>query len=207
MSDFTLIIGTKRTSSWSLRPWLAMRQAGFDFDEVLIPLDQPEAKAALDAHSPTGKVPVLRHGDRLIWESLAILEYLAEVVPEAGLWPADADARAAARTVSAEMHAGFEALRQHMPMDFGAHLPAPVDVPGVADDIARITALWQSCREGFATDGPFLFGPFTNADAMFAPVVSRFRTYGVALSPPCQAYADAVWALPAMTRWEAEAGD
>ena len=205
MSKLVLVIGSKRYSSWSLRPWLAMRQAGLPFDEVLIPFRRSDSKAALEAHSPTAKVPVLRHDGRLVWESLAIMETLSEAFPGAGLWPADAAARAEARAVSAEMHAGFVALREHMPMDFCALYPGRGRGAGVADDIRRIVAIWDSCRERFSSDGPFLFGPFTAADAMFAPVVSRFHTYAVELSGPSQAYADTVRSLPAMAEWGAAA--
>jgi len=205
MSKLVLVIGSKRYSSWSLRPWIAMRQAGLSFDEVLIPFRRPDSRAALETHSPTAKVPVLRLDGRLVWESLAILETLAEAYPGAGLWPTDAVARAEARAVSAEMHAGFAALRQHMPLDFCAQHPGRGRGAEVADDIRRIVAIWDSCRERFASDGPFLFGPFTAADAMFAPVVSRFHTYAVELSGPSQAYADTVRSLPAMAEWGAAA--
>jgi glutathione S-transferase len=182
-------------------------RTGLDFDEIVIPLDTPGTRDAIAAHSPTGKVPVLRLGDLSIWDSLAICEYLAETVPEARLWPAAAAARATARAVSAEMHSGFMALRQHLPMNVRAHYPDRARRPQVDADIARITALWRSCREDFGGAGDFLFGPFTIADAMYAPVVSRFRTYGIALPAPCQAYAEALWAVPEMQHWAAAARD
>jgi len=205
MSTRTLIIANKNYSSWSLRAGLVLMRTGLDFEEVVIPLDIPETKAAIAAHSPSGKVPVLRENGLTVWESLAICEYLAETAPEAGLWPADAGARAVARTVSAEMHAGFAALRSNMPMNIRGHFPGHGRAPGVDADIARIAAIWTFCRERFGKGGDLLFGGFSIADAMFAPVVSRFRTYGVELPEPCRAYGEAVWALPEMQAWAAAA--
>ena len=202
MTALTLAIGNKRYSSWSLRPWLALRQAGIAFDEVVIPLYRDGSKAAILAYSSAGKVPVLVHGERVVWDSLAILEYLAETFPAARLWPDDAAARALARSVSAEMHAGFGALREGMPMDLRGPVPGKGRSDAVDADIARVGAIWRDCRARFADRGPFLFGPFTAADAMYAPVATRFRTYGVALDPTCQAYADAVLALPAFLEWQ-----
>ncbi len=207
MTKPTLIIANKNYSSWSLRAGLVLMRTGLDFDEIVIPLDTPETRDAIAVHSPTGKVPVLRVGDLSIWDSLAICEYLAETVPGAGLWPADAGARAAARAVSAEMHSGFMALRRHLPMNMRAHYPDREHGPEVDADIARITAIWQSCREDFGGTGDLLFGSFTIADAMYAPVVSRFRTYGVPLPAPCQTYAEALWAVPEMQQWAAAARD
>jgi glutathione S-transferase len=201
----TLVVGNKNYSSWSLRPWLAMRQAGIAFDEVVIPLYRAESKAALLAHSPAGKVPVLRHDGRTVWDSLAIMEYLAETFPAARIWPEDAAARALARSVSAEMHAGFAALRAGMSMNLRERLPGQGRNAAVDADIARITAIWRDCRARFGDGGPFLFGAFTAADAMYAPVATRFRTYGVDLDPTCRAYADAVLALPAFLEWQAAA--
>lgn len=198
-----LVIGNKNYSSWSLRPWLALRMAGIDFEEVRIPLYGPGAKEQILRHSPAGKVPILRDGDRLVFESLAICEYAAELAPQAGLWPADAGARAHARSISAEMHAGFGALRGTMPMNVrhrGERLAEPLS-DAVRADVARITAIFEECRGRHAAAGPFLFGAFTIADAMFAPVVSRFATYSVALPPASQAYADAVLALAPMQEW------
>jgi len=201
MTTLTLIIGNKNYSSWSLRPWLAMRQAGIDFTEIRIPLDLPETRQQLLQHSPSGRVPALRHGDLLLWESLAICEYIAERFPDRQLYPADPAARAIARAVSAEMHAGFSDLRHNMPMDCRSRYPGQGMTPAVHQDIERITALWYTCRQQFGADGAFLFGSFGIADAMYAPVVSRFITYGVKLDPLAQAYADAIWALPAMQAW------
>jgi glutathione S-transferase len=205
MAAFTLVVGNKTYSSWSLRGWLAARLAGIEFEEQLVRLSEPGSRAELLSHSPAGKVPLLKHGPRVVWDSLAIVEYLAEQRPESGLWSADPDARALARSIAAEMHAGFAALRQHMPMNLKKHLPGRGQGPGVAADIARIDAIWQDCRRRFGTGGPFLFGEPSAADAMYAPVATRFRTYGVGLEPVAQAYADAVLAWPAFLEWQAGA--
>jgi glutathione S-transferase len=205
VASLTLVIGNKNYSSWSLRPWLAMRQAGIAFDEVVIPLYQVGSTAALLEHSPAGRVPVLEHGRRTVWDSLAIMEYLAETFPAAALWPEDPTARALARSISAEMHAGFAALRQGMPMSLREHLPGRERSDAVTADIARVTAIWRDCRVRFGDCGPFLFGAFSIADAMYAPVATRFRTYAVELDPTCQTYADAVLALPAFLEWQAAA--
>jgi glutathione S-transferase len=201
----TLVVGNKNYSSWSLRPWLAMRQAGIAFDEIVIPLYEAGSKAALLAHSPAGKVPVLLHQGRTVWDSLAILEYLAETFAAARLWPEDAAERAQARSISAEMHAGFAALRAGMPMNLREHLPGRRRSDAIAADIGRISAIWRDCRSRGADRGPFLFGAFSAADALYAPVATRFRTYGVALDPTCQAYADALLVLPAFLEWQAAA--
>lgn len=201
----TLVVGNKAYSSWSLRPWLALKQAGVSFAEIVIPLRQPETKAQILAHCPSGKVPCLIDGDRVIWDSLAICEYVAELAPAAGLWPADPHARAIARSVSAEMHSGFAALRNAMSMDLKIDRHGEGMTPDSAADIARIQALWADCRARFGQGGPFLFGGFTIADAMFAPVVTRFETYGVAVDAVSRAYMDAVQALPAMQEWTAAA--
>lgn len=205
MARPVLVVGNKNYSSWSLRPWLALRMAGVDFEEVRIPLYAPASRAEILRWSPAGKVPVLRHGDVTVWESLAICEYAAEVLaPDAGLWPAERVARAHARTITAEMHAGFGALREAMPMNLRARVRLPL-APAVRADVERVLALWNDCRERFGAGGPFLLGAFTIADAMYAPVVTRFHSYGVALPPASQAYADAVRALAPMREW-AEAG-
>lgn len=200
MTQLTLVIGNKNYSSWSLRPWLAMKQAGLDFAEIRIPLYVPTSREEIQHYSPTGKVPVLKDGDITVWESLAICDYIAERYAS-NLWPEDTAARAVARSVSAEMHAGFAKLRENMPMDCRARYPGLGMNPVVQADIDRITAIWQECRERFGAGGDFLFGHFTIADAMYAPVVSRFVTYGVKLDAAAQAYADAIWALPAMHEW------
>jgi glutathione S-transferase len=206
MADFTLYIGNKNYSSWSLRGWLMAKAAGITFEEVLIRLRQPNTKAEVLRHSPSGRVPALVHGEVSIWESLAIGEYLAELFPDAGLWPQDRGARAVARAVSTEMHAGFSALRTHFPMNMRSSFPNRASTPEVQADIDRINAIWHDCRTRFGKNGAFLFGgTFGNADAMYAPVVSRFRTYKVELDPGAQAYCDTVWAFPPMQEWAAAA--
>jgi glutathione S-transferase len=205
MAEFTLIVGNKTYSSWSLRGWLAARLAGIAFDEQLVRLSEPGSRSALLAHSPAGKVPVLKHGPRVVWDSLAIVEYLAEQRPAAGLWPDSADARALARSIAAEMHSGFGALRSHMPMNLRKSLPGKGRGPGVKEDIARIGAIWQDCRQRFGQGGPFLFGRASAADAMYAPVATRFRTYGVALDPVAADYVATVLAWPALREWQAAA--
>jgi glutathione S-transferase len=202
MAPLTLVIGTKRYSSWSLRPWLALKVAGFDFQEIGIALRQPDTKSNALKHSPSGKVPVLKHGAVQVWESLAILEYLAELRPESMLWPADPAARALARSIASEMHGGFVPLRQTMPMDVLLETRLETIAPEVQADIDRICAIWRDCRARHGQGGPFLFGSFGAADAMYAPVVTRFTTYGVELDPVCRAYVDAIWALPAMQAWK-----
>ena len=207
MADFKIILGNKNYSSWSLRGWLVMAAAGADFDEQVIPLDRPETKAAILSHTPSGRVPTLEHDGLVIWDSLAIAEYLAECFPDAGLWPADPGARARARSVTAEMHAGFVALRTHMPMDLRSRFPgAGHDAPGVAADIERIVEIWTDCRGRFGQDGDFLFGGFGIADAFFAPVVGRFMTYELPLDGAAAAYRDALWSWPAFARWRKDAG-
>ena len=205
MPPLTLIIGNKNYSSWSLRAWLALKQTGAEFEEIRIPLDTPQTRSQILQHSPTGKVPALRHGDLLLWESIALCEYLAEQFADRHLWPADANKRAMARCVSAEMHAGFAALRQRLPMDCRSRFSWKGTLPEVQADIDRVLSLWFTCRQQFGEGGDFLFGHFTIADAMFAPVVSRFITYGVPLNTIAQAYAGAISALPAMQEWMAAA--
>jgi glutathione S-transferase len=205
MAEFTVVIGNKNYSSWSLRGWLMARIAGIEFDEIVIPLDLPETQAAVRKHSPSGRVPVLLHRGLAVWESLAIAEYLNDLKPEVGLWPASAAARAHARSISTEMHAGFMELRNNMPMNIRASYPGKGMTPAVRADIERITAIWRDCRKRFAgayqKDDGFLFGAFGAADAMFAPVVTRFRTYGVKLDTDSDAYCNAVLARPAMKDW------
>jgi glutathione S-transferase len=178
-----LVIGNKNYSSWSFRPWLAMKVARIAFEETVIPLDAPDFKSRLTALSGAGKVPVLIEGDTRVWESLAILEYLAEKFPEASLWPRDAQARAHARAISAEMHAGFQALRRELPMNMRRPVkPHPLAVDAAAD-VARIEVIWSDCRRRFGQGGPFLHGAFGAADAMYAPVVSRFTPMGWRSAP------------------------
>jgi glutathione S-transferase len=204
--SLTLVIGTKRYSTWSLRPWLVLRWSGLPFVEETIALRRPETKAEIAARSPSGKVPLLIDGALKIWDSLAICEYLAERAPQAGLWPTDPAARATARAVSAEMHAGFPVLRQTCPMDLGLDAPLS-DIPAdLAAEIARIDALWTDCRKRFGADGPYLFGARpTIADAMYAPVVTRFHTYHLPLGPTAAAYVTAVRAMADLVAWSAEA--
>jgi glutathione S-transferase len=204
-AEFTLVIGNKNYSSWSLRGWLIAKAAGIEFEEIVIPLDLPETQASIRKHSPSGRVPVLLHRGLAVWESLAIAEYLNDLKPEAGLWPAAEAARAHARSISAEMHAGFAELRNNMPMNIRASYPGKGMTPGVRADITRITGLWRDCRKRFAgaaaKDDGFLFGGFSAADAMYAPVVTRFRTYDVKLDSDAEAYCKAVMAHPAMKEW------
>ncbi|MBT6094803.1 MAG: glutathione S-transferase family protein [Rhodospirillaceae bacterium] len=205
--DFTLIIGNRNYSSWSLRGWLVMKLTGAAFNVVVIPLDLPESRNAIQAHSAAGKVPILRHGSLTVWDTLAIAEYLAELFPDKHLWPDDTEARARARSVASEMHSGFAALREHLPMDLRVHAPGGKVGPGVGEDISRINTLWTDCRRRFGGDGPFLFGDFCIADAFFAPVVGRFRTYGIELSGEAAAYAEAIWQWPDMQAWLDAAND
>ncbi|MFL9825588.1 glutathione S-transferase family protein [Rhodoplanes sp. SY1] len=196
-----LVIGNKNYSSWSFRPWIAMTVAGIPFEETVVSLGDPDFKATVSAHSGTGKVPVLIDGDVRVWESLAIIEYVADQHPEAGLWPADRVARAHARAIATEMHAGFAALRKALPMNFWRPPKRPVLADDVMRDIARIEAIWRDCRKRFGAGGPFLLGTFGAADAMYAPVVSRFFTYAIEVGPDAKAYMQAVAALPAWTAW------
>ncbi len=198
---YTLIIGNKNYSSWSLRPWIALRAAGIPFTEQKLGFFTEEFSRRVGAVSPAGLVPVLLDGEFAIWDTLAICEYLDERHPEAGLWPQDVRARARARSLAAQMHSGFGAMRQALPMNVEARLP-DIDVPAAAQqDIARLQALWRDTRVEFGQGGPFLFGQFSIADAFFAPVVSRFTTYGIEAAGPVRDYMDAVLALPAMQEW------
>jgi glutathione S-transferase len=218
MADITIYIGNKNYSSWSMRPWLALKHTGVAFEEVLIRLDSaaagnvlaPETRARLREHSPSGRVPVLRHGAITVWESLAICEYLAERFPAARLWPGDPAARAHARAVSSEMHAGFDALCENLPMEISRRWPLGNRLAEAQADIERVTANWRECRERFGRRGAngagdFLFGGFSIADAMFAPVTTRFLTYGVPLDPISSAYVTAMQRWPAMAEWIAAA--
>jgi glutathione S-transferase len=182
-----------------------MKVAGIPFEETVISMDNPEFKARVSELSPTGQVPVLVDGELRVWESLAILEYLADKFPNAGLWPADATARAHARTVAAEMHAGFAPLRRHCPMNIRRPVKARELTPEVQADVRRVDALWTGCRARFGKGGPFLFGAVSAADAMFAPVVSRFHTYAIDVSGSARSYMAAMMALPAWSEWTAAA--
>lgn len=198
-----IVVGDKNYSSWSMRAWLAVELTGAPYREIAIRLDQPDTAERIRAHSPAGRVPVLRDGEVVVWDSLAICEYLAERFPSAQLWPEPAAARAVARSVSAEMHSGFPALRSAMPMNLRLKRRlAPT--PEVAADLARIRSIWRDLLLA-PRRGEYLFGHFGIADAMFAPVVARCRSYGVALDGPEADYAEAVWRHPAVAKWVAAA--
>lgn len=201
MADFKIVLGNKNYSSWSLRGWLALKRCGVAFDEEVIPLYQDDWRARLLAVSPAGKVPVLLHGERIIWDTLAIVEYLHEVFPAARLWPEERGARAMARAVSAEMHAGFAALRNDMPMDFRGDIDTPQRGRAVEADILRVVEIWQDCRARFGAGGPFLFGAFSAADIFYAPVAARFAAYDVDLPAAAAGYRDAVLAWPDVEEW------
>ena len=201
----TLYIGNKNYSSWSLRAWLALQATGATYQEVRLALYQSDSAAALARYSPSGRVPVLRDGELVVWDSLAICEYLAERFPAAGLWPEDRDDRAHARAISAEMHAGFAALRDALPMNVRAtgrraHIDAAVE-----RDIQRIHAIWRECRTRSAASGPWLYGLFCIADCMYAPVVTRFHTYGVESGAVERAYASTMLDHPPLRAWIAAA--
>lgn len=201
MSKLHLVIGNKNYSSWSLRPWMALSMAGIPFRETVIPLDTPETAALIAQHSAGGRVPVLHHGRQVVWESLAIMEYLAELFPEKHLWPRTVSARAVARAVSHEMHAGFSALRNACPMNIRRpRRPVPLS-DQVKRDIARIEQIWRECRTKFGKGGKFLFGRFSIADAMYTPVVSRFETFCVPVQDETRAYMDTILATPAFAAW------
>ncbi|HEU4665357.1 MAG TPA: glutathione S-transferase family protein [Dokdonella sp.] len=196
-----LVIGNKNYSSWSLRPWLLLRERGVAFDEHRLPLDTPEFAREIGAWSPSRTVPALRHGDLVVWDSLAICEYANEAFLDGAGWPRDAVARAVARAVSAEMHSGFRALRTRMPMNARRRVRGFAYGDDVRADIERVFAIWRDCRARFGAGGPFLFGAFSIADAMYAPVVLRFVTYDVAIERELQPWVDALLALPAMQEW------
>ncbi len=204
MAPYRLLIGNRNHSSWSLRGWLAMRQSGLAFEAEVVPLFRDDTAGRMAAFSDAPpRVPVLRRGDLVIWDSLAILEHAAERAPAAGLWPEHPDRRAEARSVVAEMHSGFTALRTHMPMAIRERIEGRRGRPGVAEDIARVYALWRRCLA--LHGGPFLFGDRSAADIFFAPVATRLRTYGVTVPDDLVPYADALLAHPHMLQWEAEA--
>ena len=197
--SLTLVIGNKNYSSWSFRPWIAMKVAGIPFEERVIPLYEPGSREEMLRYSSAGKVPVLLDGENAIWETIAILEYLAERFPKAELWPREAYARAHARAVAAEMHAGFQALRKACPMNMWLPRKQRPQNEEVIENVRRIGAIWWDCLQRYG--GLFLFGAFGAADAMYAPVVSRLHTYGILVAPKCHAYMDAVMALPAWHEW------
>ena len=211
MSDLHIYIGYREVSSWSLRGWLPLRKTGAAFEETLIRYRLPEHKQRLSVVSPSGKVPMLVHrrdGQEVkVWDSLAIGEYLAELFPDKRLWPEDPVARAFARSIAAEMHSGFRPLREHLPMALLEVKAKAIDDADARADIARVTALWREARErwGARNGGPWLFGHFTVADGMYAPIVTRFRTYGVEVDPLSRAYMDAVLSDPDFRAWEDQA--
>ena len=198
-----LVIGNKNYSSWSMRPWLALRANDIPFEEIFVPLytDDKADRERLLSFSGAGKVPTLVDGDVTVWDSMAIIEYLAEKFPQAGLWPEDRAVRAHARSISAEMHSGFMALRNAC----GMNLHRPIRAVALSDDakanVARIQAIWAECHQRYGKAGPFLFGAFSGADAMFAPVVHRFRTYAIPVKGDAQHYVDAMNSLPAFAEW------
>ena len=202
----TLVIGNKNYSSWSMRPWMALKALSIPFSEIVIPLytNAADKQHILDV-TTSGKVPALVDGDITVWDSLAIIEYLAERFPDAELWPKDRAARAHARSISAEMHSGFMALRN----ECGMNIHRPVASKKLSEDalanVARIQQIWTDCRARYGGEGPYLFGAFTAADAMFAPVVHRFRTYDIATSPPVRDYMKSMLANPAFGKWTDDA--
>jgi glutathione S-transferase len=217
-TGYGLVVGDKNYSSWSLRPWLLMRMFAIPFNEINVDIYRPGTRARILEHSPSGKVPALKTGNLTIWDTMAIIEYLAEHYPGLAIWPQDAEARAMARVVSAEMHSGFDALRSKMPMDMTSSKPVEGVSKEVARDVARIVELWRMCRktygssnseavgQGKTSGGDFLFGDFCAADAMFAPVTSRFRTYGIDLGSHgddgiCATYCDTILSLPEIGEW------
>jgi glutathione S-transferase len=205
MSELTLVIGNKNYSSWSMRPWVLLTQLGIPFKEVLLKFESREWADNIARYSPSRLVPVLWRNlngkDEAVWDTLAIMEALHEMFPDKQVWPRDASARAFARCVSVEMHSGFRDLRNHMPMNIRASHPGKGMNAEVAANIKRIEALWAEARERFGANGDFLFGPFCAADAMYAPVVMRFKTHAVALSPVSQRYCDAMRATPGVKAW------
>lgn len=201
MTQLTLVIGNKNYCSWPLRPWLAMKKFGIEFNEIRIPICTPQSEQQIRQYSPTGKRPVLIDDQLKIWDSLAICEYLVERFPHIHWWPSDRIARSVARSICAEMHSGFSYLRQQMPLNCRAKLPGKGMTPEVQKDIDRITTIWRDCRQNFGGSGRMLFGEFTLADAMFASEVLRFNTYEVKLDSESQDYVEAILALPSVQEW------
>ncbi len=205
MAEFVFYHGNKNYSSWSMRGWLALKLAGAHFEEVGFHLGEQGVREKIRQHSPTGKVPALRHGDLLIWDSMAIGEYLAERFPETRVWPGETADRALARSVSAEMHSGFPALRTNMPFNVRRSSPGKGRASGVQEDIDRVTEIWRTCRERCTHAGPFLFGRWCLADVMYAPVVSRFQTYRVDVDEISRDYCAATWEQEHVREWRAAA--
>ncbi len=200
-----LAIANKLYSSWSMRPWLVLRAFGVPFKETAIRLKRADTAQRIAAYSPAGKLPILIDGDVRVWESLAIIEYLAEKFPDKAIWPRDMAARAQARAISSEMHAGFQALRQACAMNLGKRFAPRDHGPEVAANVARVVEIWREARGAFGAGGPFLYGAFSAADAMYAPVVTRFVTYGVAVDDAARSYMDAVLGHPAVAAWREDA--
>lgn len=205
MKGLNLIIGNKKYSSWSFRPWLLLKMAGIPFRETQIFIRKEDTETKIHRYSPAGRVPVLVDGDVTVWESIAICEYLAEKFPNKGLWPKGSRAKAVARSVSHEMHAGFQGLRQNLPCNFLARYKGFHVAPEARPDIDRIGEIWRGCREQWGKTGPFLFGKFSVADAMYAPVVFRFLAYGVKLERVARAYMHVIETLPASKMWVRDA--
>ncbi len=205
MNPPTLVIGNKNYSSWSLRPWIFMKRSGVPFSEVRVPLYQPGSTEELRRHSPSGLVPVLLDGKVTVWDSLAICEYVSERFLDGRGWPEDIAARAAARSVSAEMHAGFQSVRAKLPMNLRALFPGKHISDEVDAGIQRIAAIWEQCRREHGAAGPWLFGAFSIADAMYAPIAWRFLSYGVALEGTAAEYMQTLLAMPEMQAWHADA--
>lgn len=196
-----LTIANKCYSSWSMRPWLVLRAFGFHFEETVIPLRQPDTAERIRAFSPTGKVPVLTDGEVKVWESLAIIQYLADRHPEKAIWPQYRVAHANALAIASEMHAGFQALRQACPMNLGKRFKTPPLTDDIKANVARIEAVWHETRARFSHGGPYLFGEFTAADAMYAPIATRLETYSIPVAADTRTYIDAVYAHPAFVAW------
>lgn len=202
---FTLVIANKAYSSWSFRPWILLRHFGIPFEDIVIPLAQETTREQILRYSPAAKCPVLIDGETRVWESLAIIEYVAESHPELAIWPKDKAARASARSLSSEMHAGFQGLRSHLPTNFRRQVSKRELTPEAAADIARIETAWAGARREFGKGGDFLFGDFCATDAMFAPVVSRLHRYDAPVSEASRAYMDKIMALPAWRAWHSDA--
>ena len=196
-----LIIGNKLYSSWSLRPWILMKALNMPFEETVIPLSRDDTKAAVAKHSAAGKVPILKDGDVVVWESLAIMEYLAEKFPNGGVWPNESRARAHARAIASEMHAGFQPLRQACPMNLSKRFALKAYGDDVKASVARIETIWREAHTSFGKGGPFLYGAFSAADAMYAPIVTRLDTYSWPVAADTRAYMDAILHHPAFVAW------
>lgn len=205
MAPLKLVIANRNYSSWSLRPWLVLKVPGIPFTEQTILLDRPQTKDEIAKVSPSGWIPCLHVGDRRIWDSLAISEYLAETYPDKQLWPRDQWARAIARAVTAEMHSGFRSLPNGLRMNMTSRLPTPDLTGKLGQDVARLLQIWRDCRSEFGAEGPFLFGQFSIADAFFAPIVTRFETYQVPVGKAERTYMDTIMSLEAMQEWKAAA--